>query len=190
MYKTVYWHKTVRIATAMVKKALFLGIQKGVIHPEQLYNLNDHTLFSLAESHQFEPFKLLRFVAARKLHKQVFSEPFDSSKKSHLALENLDFRISTENKIADELSKKTGCLIKAEDIIIDIPERISFEIDVPVQANKSRGNILFQESGSVFTPATISNFVKTLRHLSLFVIRKDSVLDALKKIDIKAIIEG
>lgn len=189
MYKTVYWHKTVRIATAMVKKALLLAMNQGVLSPEQLYDLNDHALFTLASGMSFEPFKLLHFVSRRTLYKQVFCIPFDPSRQSHILLQNLDSRISKENQVAEEISKETGSPMKTEDVIIDIPEEISFEIDVPVRTHHSGENILFDKSGSVFTPETILNFVKSLRHISLFIKRNDTILNGIQRIDIQGIIE-
>lgn len=189
MYKTVYWHKTVRIATAMVKKAIHMAMNKEVISPGQLYDLNDHSLFTLAGDFHFEPLTLLHLVSRRTLYKQVYVEPFHQSRQSHNRLLNLDLRIEKEDQIAKEISKKTGSTVKNEDIIIDIPEEISFEIDVPVRTHHSGGNILFDKSGSVFTPETIINFVQRLRHISLFVKRTETILEGVKKTDIRKIIE-
>ncbi|MBN2531934.1 MAG: HD domain-containing protein [Spirochaetales bacterium] len=217
MYKTIYWHKTVRIATAMVKKALLLAMLEGIITPEQLYDLNDYTLFSLADTINFKPLELLSFVSNRTLYKQVYYMPFDPANKSHILLQNLDFRISRENRIAKEITKITGSPVNTEDIIIDIPEDISFEIDVPIRTtllnynwsstklntfqhtlkpdcnvqgtHHSGGNIQFDKSGSVFTPETIANFVKSLRHISLSIKRNKALLNGIKKVDIPGIIE-
>src|SRR6056297_1492176 len=41
MYKSVYWHPTVRTITAVMKKGIFHGMQAGVITAEQLYRLDD-----------------------------------------------------------------------------------------------------------------------------------------------------
>ncbi|MBN2444553.1 MAG: HD domain-containing protein [Spirochaetales bacterium] len=188
MYKTVYWHKTVRIATAMVKKAIFLGLTHRIIQPEHLYHVTDHSLFALAQQYNFPPFTLLTLVSSRILYKQVFSAPFNPHNPSHEHLEKLEARIGLENIIAEELSKKAHKIIHPEDIIIDIPERISFEIDVPVLNVKGGEEIRFQDSGSVFTPETISNFVRTLRHISISVKRDDSLLEAVKGIDLEVIL--
>ncbi|MDR1901858.1 MAG: HD domain-containing protein, partial [Treponema sp.] len=50
MYRTVYWHHSVRSATAMIKKALIGGLEDGLIVAEDLYNLDDQSLFALMES--------------------------------------------------------------------------------------------------------------------------------------------
>jgi HD superfamily phosphohydrolase len=41
MYRSVYWHRTVRIATAMIKKAVLLGLAEGDLDKEKLYGLDD-----------------------------------------------------------------------------------------------------------------------------------------------------
>jgi hypothetical protein len=174
----------------MVKKALFLGLMRDIIHPHELYDLNDDTLFSLAHNNPFKPFTLLTFVSTHNLYHKVYSEPFNPENNAHTNLENLSFRMDIENLIARELSDKTGIPVHTEDIIIDIPEKISFEIDVPVHQDNNRGAIWFENSGSVFTPDTISNFVHTLRHITIS-IRKDEILfREIKKLDIRAIIRS
>jgi HD superfamily phosphohydrolase len=190
MYKTVYWHKTVRIATAMVKKALFLGLSGDIIKPSELYDLNDNSLFALAQTHDFKPFSLLSLVANRELYKQIYSTPFLNTNPAHTALEHLDHRNHKENLIAEELSRETGIPVHSEDIIIDIPERISFEIDVPVQRLRDEEHVRFRESGSVFTPETVSNFVHTLRHISVSIKRDQSLISGIKGLDIPAILES
>jgi uncharacterized protein len=190
MYKTVYWHKTVRIATAMVKKAIFLGLTGDIIKPQELYHLNDNSLFSLASTHTFKPFSLLSHVSNRELYKQVYSTPFLHNNNAHGNLERLDDRMMKENLIAKELSRKTGSPVHTEDIIIDVPERISFEIDVPVQRHGDEEQVGFRESGSVFAPETVSNFVHTLRHISISVKRDQALISGIKHLDLPAILES
>ena len=45
MYKTVYWHSDVRISTALVKKAVYLGLSGNHIKAEELYGMDDHEFF-------------------------------------------------------------------------------------------------------------------------------------------------
>jgi len=49
MYRTVYWHRQVRAVTAMLKKALINGLKTEQITGEDLYDLDDYSLFSLLE---------------------------------------------------------------------------------------------------------------------------------------------
>jgi uncharacterized protein len=190
MYKTVYWHKTVRIATAMVKKALFLAMNEEVIQPEQLYNLNDHSLFLLADTINYPALSLLHYVSQRRLYKQVYQGIFDPTRESHSALLHLDARMEKEKQIAELLSSASGIPVKTKEVIIDIPEAISFEIDVPVKTGSPGEHILFDKSGSVFTPGTIGNFVRSLRHISLFVKRNDTLWKGMEKINVGELLES
>jgi HD superfamily phosphohydrolase len=190
MYKTVYWHKTVRIATAMIKKAILLGLQEGVISIDDLYGLNDQNFFAIADTIHFKPFRLLNDVITRNLYKQVFITAFSASHPSHCKLENLSERLSVETRIAKEIEKISGTHVSTEEIIIDIPERISFEIDVPVLHNDGEGNTSFKETGSVFNDKMVQNITQTLRVISLSVRRREEILKTIGKINITALIEG
>jgi HD superfamily phosphohydrolase len=184
MYRTVYWHKTVRIATAMIKKAVLLGLQEGVITADDLYGLNDQSFFSIADTIHFKPFRLLTDVLARNLYKQVYMTEFSPSLQSHCMLENLSDRLLVETHIAREIEKITGSHVSTEEVIIDIPERISFELDVPVLQSNEEGDISFKETGSVFNHALVKNVSRTLRHISVSVIRKHEILEAIGKVHI------
>ena len=54
-----------------------------------------------------------------------------------------------------------------EEIIIDIPENISFEISLPILTET--GEKPFSGSSSVFTPPVVRSFTGSLRKLRLFV---------------------
>ena len=41
MYKAVYWHKNVRIATAMMKKTLYTALKEGILEAKELYSIDD-----------------------------------------------------------------------------------------------------------------------------------------------------
>ena len=58
MYKTVYWHKTVRIATAMIKKAVAMGLADGAITRSDLYGLDDEEFFAHFSSSRYPAFGL------------------------------------------------------------------------------------------------------------------------------------
>ncbi|MDX9985001.1 HD domain-containing protein, partial [Sphaerochaeta sp.] len=50
MYRNVYWHKTTRSATAMIKKAILLSFADGSLDGEDLYGLDDEQFFLLPSS--------------------------------------------------------------------------------------------------------------------------------------------
>ncbi|MDR2097331.1 MAG: HD domain-containing protein, partial [Spirochaetaceae bacterium] len=82
MYRSVYWHRSVRCATAMVKKPLLEGLIQGFLSAEDLYNLTDMELFSLM-ARMLERGHSLFKLGVRAYEGQMFSLaaefPFDDS---------------------------------------------------------------------------------------------------------------
>lgn len=168
MYRAVYWHKNVRSATAMVKKALYHGMKDGKIKGDELYNLDDETLFVKYSSGNFPPFLLLEAVANRNLYRTVVEIPFCKDKPSHQNLTQMEKRVEKEKEIAAFLKCENLADSKTTElsIIIDVPEQISFEIDIPVISNGKP--IDFSSSASVFSKPVIEGFTETLRKIRLF----------------------
>ena len=82
MYRAVYWHRTVRIATAMIKRAVLLGMQDGQIRPRDLYGLTDPGFLALLDARRHPAFALVDAVHARRLHRQSFRVRFDPGVKT------------------------------------------------------------------------------------------------------------
>ena len=159
MYKTVYWHKTVRIATAMIKKAVITGLLDGSIANEDLYGLDDNRFFS-RYTEAFHPvMKLIDMVNDRRLYKCVYETPFQPENKLHSDLTDLEYRLDYEKQKTREL----GC----SDLIIDIPEPISFEINLPVIDGGRVSSYI--DSDSVFSGPVVRGFTRSLRKVRLYV---------------------
>jgi HD superfamily phosphohydrolase len=154
MYRTVYWHRQIRSATAMIKKALLAGLMNKIIAPEELYNLDDQGLFALMASRQFQPFTLAARVRNGDLFSEAASFPFDETK--HRALRDIEKRSLQEEALAAE----TG----AESLIIDVPEPVSFETELFVRDE----DCPFGESSSVFKKSTLEAFVRSLQTVRIF----------------------
>ncbi|CEM63290.1 HD domain-containing protein [Treponema phagedenis] len=171
MYKAVYWHKDVRIATAMMKKMIYAGLRQSIFSPESLYHQDDKGIFSLIDKTNFPEKTLAYMMKSGKLFEQVAEVSFDPQNMRHKALEDLDFRAKAEEEIADFLGAKYKLSLEAKDVLIDIPEKISFE------------SLLKTENGdnfvtvSVFDHATIEKFVSSLRKIRIALLP-----DAVKKI--------
>jgi HD superfamily phosphohydrolase len=164
MYRTVYWHRTVRIATAMIKKAVYLALGEGVLKAEDLYGLDDEGFFRLTGEKDYPPFGLIRKVAARELYKTSVEIPCEDSAFAPLA--DLGRRTEAESRLAREISRETGLALKPEEVIIDIPEKINFEVELPVLLPGGD----FSEyalAGSVFSAPAAENFSRPLRVLRL-----------------------
>jgi HD superfamily phosphohydrolase len=165
MYRSVYWHKTVRIATSMIKKAVALAMEAGELEPRELYGLDDQEFFALAGRKSFPPLELLSRVARRQLYKQVASFPFDPGDPGAASLLRIPERLERERQIAREASRSVGRTVAPQEILIDIPEPISFEIDLPVL--NAGGSRPFAASESVFSEGTIQEIARSLRRVSL-----------------------
>ena len=163
MYRAVYWHRTVRSATAMVKKAILGGLEAGVIAGEDLYNLDDQGLFALAEARAHPLFSLMDSVRNGGLFIAAAEIPFDE--KAHRKLLPLKERSRMEESLAAELSTLLGKSLGADALIIDIPEPVSFESGLFVTDE----DCPFSASSSAFKSALLDAFVRSLRIIRVFV---------------------
>jgi HD superfamily phosphohydrolase len=163
MYRTVYWHHQVRAATAMVKKALIKGLESGKITGEELYDLDDHSLFALLAEKTGDP------LAARVRDGNIFAKAAEipANKLNIDTLRVIKNRSYLEENLAGELSKG-GTRIKGEDIIIDIPEPLSLETGLFVLDE----GCSFGESSSAFKAETVNSFVGTLFTVRIFIDQK------------------
>jgi hypothetical protein len=167
MYRTVYWHRAVRSATAMVKKALLCGLESGLVAGEELYDLDDQGLFSLAERRGAgtggSAFSLVKAVREGRLFTAAAEFPFDE--KSQGPLLDIRGRSRLEESLAGELSASLGKPISGGELIIDVPEPVSFETGLFV-ADEGRS---FAGSSSSFKPELVETFVKSLRIVRIFI---------------------
>lgn len=174
MYRSVYWHKNIRIATGMAKKILFSLLNEKKIEPEQLYSLDDESLFSLMEEKLPQNSFLLKGLKTGTIYQTFFETNFDTINETHKKLQSLNFRTQQEKIIAEQISKQ-GYKCSEEQILIDIPENISFESNLNVVINSNyfdkidscNKKIQFSNSETVFSQQTIKEFVSTLRKIRI-----------------------
>jgi HD superfamily phosphohydrolase len=161
MYRTVYWHRQVRSATSMIKKALLEGIEKGVIAGEELYDLDDQSLFFLLKEK-----KPSRDLAEAVWNGRLFSAaaeiPFNQA--NHAGLKDIAKRSLYEGQLAGEF-RRAGVPFGDNDLIIDVPEPVSFETGLFVLDEKCS----FADSSSAFKTTTLDSFVKTLYTIRIFI---------------------
>jgi uncharacterized protein len=161
MYRTVYWHRQVRSATSMIKKALLEGIEKGTIAGEELYNLDDQSLFFLLKEKKTGS-ALAQAVWNGRLYSVAAEIPFNQA--SHAGLKDIAKRSLHEEQLAGEF-RRVGLPLGDNDLIIDVPEPVSFETGLFVlDENRS-----FAESSSAFKTTTLDSFVKTLYTIRIFI---------------------
>jgi len=164
MYRTVYWHRQVRSATAMVKKALINGLNSGRFSGEDLYNLDDTSLFSLLGKDMANSVGNGRiFATAAELSYEIA----DLSSPNWAAIRDISRRAHAEEQLAAEL-RRSGLDINGEDIIIDIPEPVSLETGLYVLDEKRS----FSDSSSAFKTQTVDAFIQTLYTVRVFINHK------------------
>ena len=166
MYRTVYWHRTVRIATAMIKKAVLTAMLENVIQPEDLYGLEDEEFHGRYTPERFGPFRLISDVKMRRLFKSVYEVPFDRDNPLHRDLLSVHRRREFEAEAAGMLSS-SGVAVDPSDCIIDVPENISFEIDIPV-LNEDDGSPA-DRVHTPFTDPTVRSFKDSLRYIRIII---------------------
>jgi len=184
MYRSVYWHHAVRSATAMVKKALLGALESGIVAAEELYNLDDQGLFTLAGQRNYPLFALVDSVKNGRLFSIAAEIPFDE--KAHRKLLKLSERLLMEKSLAGELSAFLGKPLEGNALIIDLPEPVSFDCGLFVTDE----NCFFSEGSSAFKSGLVDAFVKSLRIIRVFInpvfedeikSRRDGILQITRK---------
>jgi HD superfamily phosphohydrolase len=156
MYRTVYWHRQVRSATAMIKSAMLGLLESGKIAPEELYGLEDQSLFSLIQS------PLAQAVREGRLYGTAAEFPYNE--EEHRCLKDIHSRSRYEESLA-ACFREAGAPLEKGDLIIDVPEPVSFETGLFVR-DENRG---FEGSSSAFQRETLNAFVKSLYIVRIFV---------------------
>ncbi|MCL2231687.1 MAG: HD domain-containing protein [Treponema sp.] len=163
MYRSVYWHRQVRSATAMVKKALLGGLESGAVSAGELYNLDDQGLFALAARRAHPLFHLVESVRNGRLFAVAAEIPFDGN--AHGTLLDLTERPRLEESLAAELSPLFGKTLGAGELIIDLPEPVSFESGLFITDERC----FFAAGSTVFRGGPLDAFVKALRTIRVFI---------------------
>lgn len=160
MYRSVYWHRDVRSATAMIKKSVLLALNEGVLRSEDLYGLDDDGFYAKLRSIPYPPFALAQAVFEARIFECVLDLPFEAGR--HASLLDLGARLALEEALAADCGRGLGSL----DLVIDIPEGVSFESELPVIGEG--GAVPFSRSSTVFTPPVVAGFATSLRRLRVF----------------------
>jgi hypothetical protein len=134
MYRTVYWHKDVRAATAMIKEALLSALRDGDLQEGDLYGLDDNSFFRLAQTIRNPAFALLCNVGEGKLLTVKEEHPFDENNPFDLNASSMEGRMRAEDDLFRVLSPRYPALRRWE-VVIDIPEPITFDATMPILRN-------------------------------------------------------
>ena len=186
MYRTVYWHKTMRVATAMIKKAVLTGLAQGHLQCAELYGLDDEGFRRLLEGRR-SAFSLARRTFRGELLRVACQVPFDPALPAHRALQPPAARAPVEARLAADLSRACGLAVAADDVILDLPEPISFDVDLEVVDSvdtrraappEARGARARMESATVFNSSVVGVFRHRLRAISLITPHHPALLHA------------
>lgn len=143
MYSSVYWHKTVRGATAMIKYSLYRALLFQSIQPDNLIALDDNEFVALCNTVDSSYMKPAQMVSQGTVFHLGFESDFNDR---YDLLIDLERRRNLEEMLSQKLS--------IEFVIIDVPEKISFEVN-----NEGKG---------VFSQPIIDSFVNNIRKLRIF----------------------
>lgn len=180
MYRTLYWHKGVRSATAMIKKALISAIKEGVISFDELYDIDDNQFVYLLRSRKdnCHALELVNEVEHNHLFERKAMKDYESSGTIEIKGRNPEDRKVLEDIIWEKLHRKYP-LLKQWEVIIDIPEPISFETHISVINEEGKVEDI-NESDMIFSGKVSSLFQKSLRKVALYTPSYIDEEDALK----------
>ncbi len=160
MYRSVYWHHTVRSATSMVKKSVLLGLTHGAIVPENLYGLDDAGFRSLTAAGPAEFFQPAEDAFAGRMYNLVGEISYDAENAVHADLNELGKRLEAEMALA------MAANVRESDIVIDIPEPIDFETNLMVKTRDGRE--AFSSRTRLFGPESLKSLVQSLRRIRIY----------------------
>lgn len=166
MYRNVYWHREVRSATAMIRKALYLGIEHGLLDYPELFGLDDRSFFFLLSSKESRLFSGALAVPQKRLLELAVS--LDASDiPSFDSLRGQEKRARIEERIRSLINERGAYGLEPYEVILDIPEPVSFESNLPI-IDQMGSQIPFFEGPTAFSPQVIEGFRKTVSTLRLF----------------------
>lgn len=165
MYKSVYWHKGVRAPSAVIKKALGMALRAGVLKPEQLYGEDDVSFATKMAGYHHPTLTKIALAETPGSYVALHEQAFDEHGLFSLRIQDPQDKFDTEDEIRRELEKESGLTIAPEDVTIDVPHSVSFEVDLPIIRDGHQ--IEFMNSGSVFDKSVVTGFTTNLKRMRL-----------------------
>jgi uncharacterized protein len=166
MYRNVYWHHTVRSATAIYKRVVTDAIERGALRAEELSSFGDEGL--LSELKRRAPSPLLDALSSRRLHKRAVQCPaaeLPSGAGEWIAADHA-LVVAVENRLAAEQKLAPGA------ILLDYPAKTQMlGLDLPV-VRRSGAVVRLTSSGlegAIHLPALSQQLYASARWLRVFV---------------------
>lgn len=144
MFSEVYWHRTVRAATAMLQRSVFLlqnridlAASLHLVEPEWIAQLQRSAAGSVAET-----MVAGLFGKRRMIYKTVAEFDINDGETVHTALSRRPYwyLVAAAERLAEAVSAKTGVTVHSSDLLIDAPP-VKLEVDINVDIiSPSRGS--------------------------------------------------
>lgn len=149
MFSEVYWHHAVRSATAMLQRCVFL-LQHRIDLESSLRWVDSEWIAMLrraAAGSVAEPLAEGLFGPRRRLYKRavefslIAGGDFESAELHHsLARRPYWWLVACAERVAHQLSRRTGIAIHAADVLIDAPP-VKLEVDINVDVIGRDGTV-------------------------------------------------
>jgi len=165
MYKSVYWHKGVRAPSAVIKKALGLALNAGALKPEELYGEDDAGFAAKMARYDHPTLKKIAVAETPGSYVSLHEQAFDEHGLFNLRIQNPQDKLDTEDEIRRELEKESGLALAPEDVTIDVPHSVSFEVNLLIIRDGQQTE--FMDSGSVFDRSVVNGFTTNLKRMRL-----------------------
>ena len=168
MYRSLYWHKGVRAATCMIKKALTCALLDGTIKYDDLYYLDDNEFntMCLGRIDSTPALILVDMVEHNELLERKAVKEYADGGRIEESARKMDERELMERRIHRYLKRIYPTLPEYE-VIIDIPEPINFESHIPV-VDRNGECTEITDDDMVFTGEVSRMFQKKLRKVALY----------------------
>lgn len=168
MYRTLYWHKGVRSATAMIKKAITIALKEKTILPEDLYGIDDNefVLLALSRREKTEALELVDKVEHNILLERKAEKDYADNGKIERFSRSFEEKEKMENALYLKL-KPLYLELKEYEVIIDIPEPINFESHIAIIDDDNQVKDI-SDSDMVFNCELSHLFQHSLRKVALY----------------------
>ncbi len=174
MFSEVYWHHTVRAATAMLQRALFTLVDK--VNIEDLYEMTDlpfqQHLLAAAKGTDAEATIDGLFGPERRLYKRLaqFTLLENPELFQQVSRRNYEWLLRCSSHLISGLNEKFDLAMLPNDLLIDAPPpglEVQFNIDVrtgPInrQSSQSGQNETIHQASGYRAMSDLSPVVKTL----------------------------
>ncbi len=150
MFSEVYWHHTVRSATAMLQRLVFLLRERIV--SERWLNCSEgdfgNQLVQLARAHpQAQPLATSLFGDQRSLYKRLAQTTLDESPQVFDAVARRPYTdlVELSRRLAERLSRQLSRPLGDEDVLIDAPPvklEVQFQVAVRHAKNAKRPELV------------------------------------------------